>query len=952
MLLFSDPVSADATENADWSESWKRHYMRVQDDDAAAVVRTQVWAVTEGVDGYMFFATNEGLCVWDGVRWRCYKNPSNNILRALLYDAHRRRLYSAGVNEFGYWEMNECGLFDYTSLFHNENFRQTNYEFWRIAAPEDESGIYFESHYRIYRYDPGLESADDDNFDVSSSLTYIEPRDQFRYMFLDRGRILYQDGRTLYMLSASGDSENVCDIDNRIVDIFRNGRNERVVVLEHQGVMAIGTDGRVSPLNLETNRLLGEAHVTCCNRYDDTRILVGTTNGGLFIVNIDDGGIEDSIRYDDDDDVLNQAILSVSGDSRGNIWLGMNAGIVRVVSSNDEFYIRNRYLGGVNSLFECKDGTLLLGTTKGLFRAGAGGRLSIVGGLLGPVWEIVEIEGRTMVLHDRGVYELDDDHLRLVVPTNGALHVERFVIERDMYLVGEYNGLSLMRFAEGSFVPAGRIENHHIYSNHFRIDDADRVWLPVSDRELTCLTLSSDKHSVTSIKDYPLLADESKPGHVFLSYVGPDLVICSGNTAYRIDYAGDRLVPYDTASRILHLCSDRVRSLVQYDNNFWYISDSDVGYIKRDADGGLVRYSGIFEAIPAEKRLDGTLMCVGDAMAIGFSGGAGFFAGRGRVSEDPRLGSAAAIGSNGRELYYDMRESLFRIPSSMSILRIYPVNLGAGRTIEYRIDDDPWMTERIDDCLQFISLPPGRHVISLRTPGQEDSGRWVTLAVYMQRPWYISFTAIVLYVLMIVALTLAVDFYVRWRRRQQQKHREELQQLERENLDKKRHIIELESEYRSLEREKEQLSSDLKDISKKLANITIEKISSNNILESIRSEMGNIAAADSQSRVKNAANRIIRLIDGREDDTEQKQQLEHYFNIIYDGMLDKLVTRYPQLSKTDLKLCVYIKLNLSTKEIAELMNISPRSVEMGRYRLRKKLNLGPNESIHAVLQQL
>lgn len=116
--------------------------------------------------------------------------------------------------------------------------------------------------------------------------------------------------------------------------------------------------------------------------------------------------------------------------------------------------------------------------------------------------------------------------------------------------------------------------------------------------------------------------------------------------------------------------------------------------------------------------------------------------------------------------------------------------------------------------------------------------------------------------------------------------------------------------------------------------------------------MGNIAAADSQSRVKNAANRIIRLIDGREDDTERKQQLEHRFNIIYDGMLDKLVTRYPQLSKTGLKLCVYIRLNLSTKETAELMNISPRSVEMGRFRLRKKLNLGPSESIHDVLRQL
>ena len=99
---FPPPVVRGALNDAPhWSEHWKNQYTRVQDDDAAAVVRTQVWAITEGVDGYMFFATNDGMCVWDGVRWRCYKNPSNNILRTLFYDSERRRLYSAGVNEFG-----------------------------------------------------------------------------------------------------------------------------------------------------------------------------------------------------------------------------------------------------------------------------------------------------------------------------------------------------------------------------------------------------------------------------------------------------------------------------------------------------------------------------------------------------------------------------------------------------------------------------------------------------------------------------------------------------------------------------------------------------------------------------------------------------------------------------------------------------------------------------------
>ena len=94
----------------------------------------------------------------------------------------------------------------------------------------------------------------------------------------------------------------------------------------------------------------------------------------------------------------------------------------------------------------------------------------------------------------------------------------------------------------------------------------------------------------------------------------------------------------------------------------------------------------------------------------------------------------------------------------------------------------------------------------------------------------------------------------------------------------------------------------------------------------------------------------VRQINAQLKDDSDWQLSENYFNTIYDGLLDRLRANYPSLSQTDLRLCVYIKLNLSTKETAELMNISPRSVEMARYRLRKKLGLGSNDNIGSVLR--
>ena len=106
------------------------------------------------------------------------------------------------------------------------------------------------------------------------------------------------------------------------------------------------------------------------------------------------------------------------------------------------------------------------------------------------------------------------------------------------------------------------------------------------------------------------------------------------------------------------------------------------------------------------------------------------------------------------------------------------------------------------------------------------------------------------------------------------------------------------------------------------------------------------------SEVARVSRETVSQIDRYLLDESDWEKSEEYFNIIYDGLLDKLKSSYPGISKTDMKICVYTKLNLSTKEIADIMNISARSVEMARYRLRKRLELPPGEDIAAFVKNL
>ena len=84
---------------------------------------------------------------------------------------------------------------------------------------------------------------------------------------------------------------------------------------------------------------------------------------------------------------------------------------------------------------------------------------------------------------------------------------------------------------------------------------------------------------------------------------------------------------------------------------------------------------------------------------------------------------------------------------------------------------------------------------------------------------------------------------------------------------------------------------------------------------------------------------IVKIIDQNLNQTDDWEMFLEAFNHADNKFLKKLKKEHPNLSPNDIKLCAYLRLNLSSKEIAPLLNISPRSVEIKRYRLRKKMNL-------------
>jgi len=98
---------------------------------------------------------------------------------------------------------------------------------------------------------------------------------------------------------------------------------------------------------------------------------------------------------------------------------------------------------------------------------------------------------------------------------------------------------------------------------------------------------------------------------------------------------------------------------------------------------------------------------------------------------------------------------------------------------------------------------------------------------------------------------------------------------------------------------------------------------------------------DAQKYLQN----LIKNIELNTNQKEDWEKFELYFDQVYEDFTKRIRIEFPNITPTDVKLCAYLRMNLSTKEIAPLLNISIRGVEISRYRLRKKLNLPQNENL-------
>jgi len=243
-----------------------------------------------------------------------------------------------------------------------------------------------------------------------------------------------------------------------------------------------------------------------------------------------------------------------------------------------------------------------------------------------------------------------------------------------------------------------------------------------------------------------------------------------------------------------------------------------------------------------------------------------------------------------------------------------------------------WSNWSSKPSVLFENLPFGDYIFNVRGKlGNNISTNVATYSFRIARPWFLSNIAIALYVLGLLVFSIIThNIYKAYYKKQREKLLNKTQrELELRKFENTQQLMQFNNA---------NLRQDIDNKNRELGISTMSLIKKNEFLNTLKKEL---KIADSSNNLKH----IIKIIDRNLNNTDDWQVFEEAFNSADKDFLKKVKQNHPALTSNDLRLCAYLRLNLSSKEIAPLLNISSRSVEVKRYRLRKKMGLQRESSL-------
>jgi AraC family chitin signaling transcriptional activator len=877
----------------------------------------QNWMITQGKNNEIYVANNEGLLTFDAERWKLY--PTNSIVRSVAF--FDGVLFTGSYMDFGYWTQETNGELTYHSLVVEHDIKMIEDEqFWNIFRIQD--NLVFQSLNRIIFLNR-----------TSNELKFITPEKPILKSFVVADRLYLQlEGDGIFQYASTGISYVFGRSefqDTEVIEIFPLSDGLRVLT-SSKGFFSY-RNNRLRPWPILHPNLENElVYSGLRSRKGD--YVIGTVTDGLYVVS--ENG-RTSKHFNFEKGLLNNTILSIFEDKDSNFWLGLDNGINCMLTNSplQVYYDSKGQLGTVYASKRFQD-KLYVASNRGLFFRSFDNpdeKFKSIPGLSGQNWNLEIVNDVLFVGHDRGSF---------IVNGKTAIRIGSYIgawvhrnVNRNTILVGAYDGLHVLNRINGVWKYAYKISGFDISSRHMEIINEREILISHEYKGVYHLTLSEDRTVAEKVD----LLDIRRGRHASLAKLDQTIFYLSPDGMFIFDQQAEDFLPLAISSKMFANDSYLTgKMIVDQQNQIWTFFENNIALLERN----IFDSSFSVQKIPLHSNFRKTNLGfenIGDlnngSYIIGTINGFMTLSLNQYVTPSSSLFfsqiSAYDLTQKEIKLPFDKQVKLPSAKNNIHFSFSVPY-YSKLNSIQYQwfLENyhKDWVSLKDQSSVEFKNLDFGDYTFYVRAQsGQQQVGDVLSYSFAIDYPWYISIWAILIYILLLFLLSLLVNnLYTSYYKKQQLKYIEETK--------KELALKELTNTKILVEAKNEQLNQRIESKNRELAISTMSMIKKNTLLGSIKDELIHV---NELSEVK----KVIRNIDKNINDNEDWTYFEEAFNNADKDFLKKIKELHPKLTPNDLRLCAYLRLNLSSKEIASLLNISPKSVEIKRYRLRKRMNL-------------
>lgn len=906
----------------------------------------QNWSFAQDTSGILYVANNFGLREFDGGNWSSYDVPNSTKLRSLFIDQNNR-IYVGGQGQIGFFFKNETD-FVFVSLIERLPVEKRGIEeVWKII--ELNETIYFNTSNKLFSF-------------VGDTFEEVEMEGQIQRAFKVGNSLIVQiQNEGLFLLeenklsSISGTDEildeviAIIETDNGFIPFTVSGSIYRY----NNGIMT-----RYRGLDNQLNA----AAINTCIRLSNGNIAIGTQNEGLFLL---DENLILRNHFTKNQGLNNRTVIALHEDNFKNLWVGLNNGINYLELSSPLSLINEESgLEGTGYAATLFNGKIYLGTNNGLFtqlnKNANDFNYQLMDGTEGQVYNLSKIDGALLLSHHRGAFQVVGDQVQQFLDVGSW----RFISTSKPGLIvgGTYEGISLFEKKDDTWTRTHEVDNLSESSRILEFDNDSTLWMTHGYKGVYLVEFDRDLQKTKRVRFFG--ADDGLPSNILNSVysLGETQIFTGEFGIYNFNQDSSQFVPNQFLTGWLG--EEHISNITSSSNgDIFFVAASELGYLKQLSFGTFKKQQNVFKRINKFINDDLENISILDDQNVLIGAKEGF------IHFDPTqnfeiaeefnvvLKSADVMFENDSTQVYlgEFLEGMeFEKNQSIKFHFASPYFDGFDDLVyAYRLVgfDHQWSEWSAETFKEYTNLPPGEFTFEVKARNIYESESEVLSKTFGVIPkWYQSNLAYALYAALAVFIFGLISFSQSKRHKKETKmlhlSKEEAIKSKDEELSQVSHQSKIEIE--NLRNEK--LKSDIDYKNNELASVTMHLLNKNEFVNGVRKRIETIVSENGSS--KDELKRIIKTIDRNLHEDDSWDQFAFHFDQVHGDFLKKLSHDEIKLTPQETKLAAYLRMNMSSKEIANLMNISVRGVELARYRLRKKLNLERDQNLVDHLLQL